>query len=304
MAILDKLLKKRTQRVLLLKNDFVCTMINPATEDKQDVIISAVEAYASDYFLEIAAGERVLLNRISHVNKFGHAPNGAQGVDTDVWDRADSTPTQSIWVAPTQARAHTIASTDEGDTGGGAGARTIRIYGLTGWDSVETSEDIIMNTGSPPVTDKAYVIIHRMKVLTKGPTKANIGTITATAAIDGTITAVILPGQGQTQMAVYGIPSTQIAYMTSYYASIPISETAGDGIKIILRVNPEPHAELLNFLVKHTKGLINTGTSDLIHYFKPYFKISGPAIIKIQAIAESVDTDISAGFDLILVNNA
>lgn len=240
------------------------------------------------------------------VNKFGRAPSGGQTTDTDIWDRADATPTQQVWTAPTQARVHAIASTDDTDGKTGApnsvGARTLRVYGLTGWDAAEVSEDITL-TGTDAVnTTNSYVIIHRMKVLTKGGTNVNVGTITATAATDSTVTAAILPGEGQTQMAIYGIPSTQKAYMTRYYGSAIQAAAACRG-EVVLRVNPEPDAELTKFIVKHTNGWDTTATSYVLHDFAPYFKVDGPAIIKITALSSAADTDFSAGFDLILVDN-
>lgn len=256
-----------------------------------------------DLNLEIAAGTYA---NYSSVNKFGRAPTGLQTTATDVWDRADATPTQQIWVAPTQARVHAIVSTDDTDgktaSPNSVGARTLQVYGLTSWGAAETSE-IITLTGTDAVnTVNSYVIIHRMKVLTKGATTVNAGVITATAATDATVTAAILAGQGQTQMAIYGIPSTQTAYVTGYYSSYN-SAAATKSVTMSLLVNPEPDAELINFLVKHTQGLFGDSTTYLQHSFRPYMKVAGPAIIKMNGLAAAADYDVSAGFDLILVDN-
>jgi len=258
-----------------------------------------------DLMLEIPAGN---VPGQTSVNKFGHADSGIQITSTDVWDRADAAATQQIWTAPTTARIHAIVSTSTSDDGspGGVGARTIEVFGLTGWGAAEVSETITMDGTTTVNTSNSYVIIHRMKVLTKGATDVNVGTITATAATDGTITAQINPGEGHTQMAIYGVPSTQTAYMTCYYASM--AEAGGNpatanAVDLNLFINPTPDVELTNFLIKHTQGVSNSGSSHIRHCFAPYFKIEGPAIIKIQAIADSADTDTSAGFDLILVDN-
>jgi hypothetical protein len=260
-------------------------------------------AQNQDLNLEIAAGTYA---NYSSVNKFGRAPTGVQITVTDVWDRADATPTQQIWIAPTQARVHAIVSTDDTDGKTGSpnsvAARTLRVYGLTSWDAAEVSEDIVL-TGTDAVnTTNSYVIIHRMKVLTHGATKINAGVISATAATDATVTAAIVIGQGQTQMAIYGVPSTQTAYVTNYYGSAIEAAAACRG-SLELFVNESPNVEEINFLVKHTNGWDTTATNYIQHSFNPYFKIAGPAIIKVQAISSAADTDFSAGFDLILVDN-
>lgn len=255
-----------------------------------------------DFALEVTRGR---ISGITALNKFGRAPDGVQTTATDIWDRTDATPTQQIWVAPTTARQHNIVSSSTSDDGDpvGAGARTLRIYGLTSWSSAEVSEDITLNGTSNVATVNGYVIIHRMQVLTKGATNVNVGTITATAVTDGTVTAAIRPGIGQTEMAIYGIPSTQSAYMTNFTATLNATGVTAVLVDIKLLVNPEPSAQLTNFLVKRTVGLQSSGTSRSQHVFEPYLKITGPAIIKLQGVASAADSDCTAGFDLYLVNN-
>ena len=368
---------------------------------------------AGDPALTIAAEA---VGRIGFVNKFGNAPAGLQDVTTDIWDRADATPTQSVWLAPTAARVHAIvsgsasdaaaagiltlganitdgstvtigakvytfeaeltnvdgnvhigadasgtidnfiaainltatagtdyalamtanaittlatieagdvmniymntadgttATTEDDDNAAwgaatialGVGARTIRIYGLKTWDLAETSEDIYLQGVFSQNTANSYVIIHRMKVLTKGATNVNVGAIIATAASDATITAAILAGNGQTQMAIYGVPSIQTAYMTGYYASFNKTGAAGNFATTYLLVNPEPQDEPVNFLVKHIMSIQSNGSSYLNHKFYPYKKIEGPAIIKLNAISSADDIDGSGGFDIILIDN-
>jgi hypothetical protein len=254
----------------------------------------------NDFLLEIARGN---ISGQSAVNKFGRNIEIDSGVTADVWDGGHTADESLLWVAPTQARTHTIASTSASDTDGGVGARRLLLFGLTDWDTTEVSEEIIMNTGSPPVTANSYVIIHRMRVTTKGATNVNVGVITATATSDATVTAKIRAGQGQTQMAVYGIPSTQKAYAGNFYGNVNKAGGAAGLIDISLKVNPEPQNELINFLVKHTFGLQTVGTSALeVNYYTPK-EIPGPAIIKAQALSGTDNMDLSAGFDLVLVDN-
>lgn len=253
---------------------------------------------------------RDAISGASSVNKFGRNIEVDSSVIADVWDGGHtlaSGGTSLIWVAPTQARIHTIESTDAGDTSGGAGARTVLICGLVDWDTAEVSEVVTMDTGSPqPVTSNAYVTINSMQVLTKGSVASNIGEITATAAVDGTITARIRALEGQTQMAIYGIPSIQKLFMGRLYGNINKASGAGADrgyADISLRYNPEPQTEITNFIVKHTFGLSLNGTSALtINYYVPKM-FAGPGLVKVQIASGTDNMDMSAGFDAALIDN-
>lgn len=259
------------------------------------------EGRGSDFSLNVARG---LVSGMTAVNKFGAAPDGIQTTLTDVWGRANSTPTQQIWLAPTTARLHNIVSTSASDDGSpvGVGARTLRVWGLTSWSAVEVSEDITLNGTTDVSTVNSYVIINRMKVLTMGATNVNVGTITATAVTDATVTAVILPGRGQTEQAIYGLPSTQSLYINSIVLSMN-DGTATARVDFELAVNENPNVQTTQFLIKNTVEMVNTGASTFVRPFEPPFKIAGPAIVKIRGIGSAADIDASAGFDGVLVTN-
>ena len=256
---------------------------------------------SDDYALRVARG---LVTGVKSVNKFGKAPSGVQTTATDIWSRANASATQQIWLAPTAARIHAIVSSSASDDGApvGVGARTIRVYGLQTWDLAETSEDITLNGTTSVNTVNSYVIIHRMKVLTSGASSVNGGTISATAATDGTITAVILPGEGQTEMAIYGVPSIQSFYMTRWSASMGKEPTA-QTIQFNLRVNENPNVQTTNYLLKNDINVVSTGSSfsQVLHHNPP--KYSGPCIIKVQGTASTADIDAASAFDGYLVTN-
>lgn len=259
-----------------------------------------------DFNLEVARGN---ISGMSSVNKFGRNIEIDDGVTADIWDgghTVGSGGVSLIWVAPTQARIHNIVSSSASDDGApvGVGARTIRVYGLTSWDTAEVYEDIIMNGTTIVPTTNSYVIIHRMEVLTKGATSSNVGIIKATAQTDNTITAQVRVGQGQTQMAIYGVPSIQTAYIGLLYAyGNRAGGVAAAAVDVNLSVNPEPDVELLNFITKQTFGLQTTGTSGLPFPYLLPKKIDSPAIIKMSVTSGANNIDVSAGFDLILVDN-
>lgn len=264
--------------------------------------LDASVALANSNPLLIARGA---VSGSSGVNKFGRNIEIDSGITADVWDGGHTVAsggTSLLWVAPTAAKKHTIASTNAGDTSGGAGARTVTVNGLPDWNTAEVSETVTMNTATPPLTANSYVIIHRMFVATKGATSTNIGEITATAADDATVTARIRAGQGQTQMVVYGIPSTQTLYMGRLYGNMN-KAGASALCDVSVKYNPEPQTELTNFLTKHTFGLQSTGTSALtINYATPK-KFAGPGILKMQVLSGTNDVDLSGGFDAVLIDN-
>ena len=250
--------------------------------------------------LEIAEGT---IDGHKSVNKFGRSTNVDSGIDTDIWDRANPTNDQDIWLAPTAPRIHTIASTSAQDTTGGTGANKIEIFYLPNWHTKETSEIVTGNLNGGIAMTNAAVIIHRMKVIPQASsTSINAGTITATAAVDGTVTAQIQPGEGQTQMAIYGIPSVQNAFMTLFYGSVLRANAATAFIDMNLLFNPLPTVNTVVFQVKHSLGIQTTGNNPAFHPYDPYNKFSGPGILKIQAAGSADNLDVSAGFDLILVD--
>lgn len=275
--------------------------------EEYDPVFTSDPFPVRDPILSISRG---LLTGIKHVNKFGAAINGLQILPTDIWDRSDSSATQRLWIAPTQTRLHTIQSSSSLDDGtpeaAGAGAQAVRVWGLISWDSSEVSEDVILNGTGSVNTSNSYVIIYRMKIISVGSTyNLNLGNITAVAAVDSTITAQISIAQGQTLMAIYGIPSTKKAYMPNFYFNLHDNANPGTPAEADFRilVNENPDLNETVFLIKHSGGVITSGNSNLEQPFIPYKEIEGPAIIKIQGTSSSADLYASAGFDLILVDN-
>lgn len=254
----------------------------------------------TDDSLLIALG---VYSGISHINKFGRSTNVDTGIQTDIWDRANATDDEDTWVAPTSAVIHNIKSSSASDAGAGVGARTVQVCGLVDFDTKEVSEIITLNGTTDVPTINSYVMIHRMEVQTKGATNVNVGTITATGVGGGNpVTAQINAGEGQTLMAIYGVPSSQIACMTNFYGSVQKVQ-AGRDVIIRLVSNREPQNELLNFTTKHIFTISGGGTADIQHVFGPYKEFEGPCIIKMQATGDAENMDVSAGFDLILVDN-
>lgn len=255
-----------------------------------------------DFFFTVARGE---VTGMSSVNKFGRNIDIDQNASADIWDGGHTGSESLVWVAPTADAIHNFTSSDPADTANGGGARTISVSGLTDWDTAQISETITMAGTSTVASVNSYVIIHRMSVLTSGSTDINVGTITATATAPSstTVTALIRPSQGQTQMAIYGIPSTQTAFVGRFYASA--NKTGGAVVKVdvSLEYNSQPKTVLTTFTVRHTFGLLSGGTTSFtIPYYVPKV-FAGPGILKIMVSSSLNNMDISAGFDIVLADN-
>jgi hypothetical protein len=175
---------------------------------------------------------------------------------------------------------------------------TCRVYGLTDWDTAETSEDVTLDGQSNVATSNSYVIIHRIKGLTFGSGGTNAGIITATAVTDGTVTAAIQAGEGQTLMAIYGVPSTQSLHITHIYTTVlkNVTNVMSDGV---LLVKEDADVATSAFITKERWQFSRDGP-----FSRPYDvakSVSGPAIVKVQVNTNANDTVVTAAFDGYLV---
>ena len=153
-----------------------------------------------------------------------------------------------------------------------------------------------MDGATPVNTANAYVIIYRMRGMTYGPTKANEGLITATAAVDSTITALIHIGNSQTLMAIWAVPAGNHFALTGLYMDlVGVGNISGLG-KLIIQtrmdtgVSGERLARVWNVLPV-SRYAVN---------ISPPIEISGPAIIKLQVQADTANTVCSGSFDGVL----
>lgn len=255
------------------------------------------------YLLNKDPGLEVALGNISgygKVNKFGCALDCDNAVPTDIWDGADGATSTDVWVAPTQARLHDLASTNANDAAAGTGARTCEVYGLQDWDSAETSETVTLNGVSNVATANSYVIIHRIKCLTFGSGETNAGILTATAQTDGTVTAAVQAGKGQTLMAIYGVPSTQTVHLKKGWAKVLRSGPSAN-VSGLLLVKERADQSDCGFVVKEQFSFTNDDPWN--PEWDPPKSFSGPCVVKIQVESDTNNTVVPAGFDAYVVDN-
>ena len=250
-----------------------------------------------DFGLEVSLGNVPGYDRIF---KFGIAADVDTAITTDLWDGADGVISTKVWVAPTAARIHDLVSTDAADASAGTGARTVLVFGLTSWDTKETTEIVTLDGLTNVPTVNSYVIIHRMLVLTFGASETNAGVITATAQTDGTITAAITAGRGQTLMAIHGTPSVQNLCITA--VNLSLSRTTGAGtanVVLSAQVKSNPQNSDSGYVLA---GVIATSQATGAVFEGPRSFLRGPVLVKLAADSDSNNTGVAGSFNAYLVD--
>lgn len=238
----------------------------------------------STFSLNVARGR---ISGMLPVNKFGRNADIDVGTE-DVWAGGGT------WVPPTTARVHNLVSTSANDTSAGTGARTLRVFGLNASYAL-AQEDITLNGLVNVPTSGSYTMIYRMQVLTAGSGGTNVGTITATAQVDGTVTASVAIGKAQTQMAIYQVPAGYTAYLSKWWACEAGNANARLDVDLFARAFGGVYC------VQGTVGLqIGSGTFAVVEYDPPK-SFAAKTIIKLTGTADTNNTECEGGFDLVLV---
>lgn len=230
------------------------------------------------------------------INKFGRALDCDANVATDIWDGADGVTSTDVWVAPTQARKHDIVSTSTDDTAAGSGMRTVRIWGLTDWESPEVSEDVTLDGTSNVETANSYVIIHRMKGLTFGAGENNAGIIKATAQTDSTITAAIQTGECQTEMAIYGVSARHVFKVYEVVARM-LKGTSNVTADLRLLCMENPGDSDAGWVTKEIFPLGSTTPLHRVYPEKSPKTLEGPCIVKLQVNSDTNNAQVVGCFD-------
>jgi len=174
------------------------------------------------------------------------------------------------------------------------------------------SEYIVLNGLTAVQTASSYTRIHRMRVVHAASyTTPNLGTITATAQVDGTVTAEIVNstlhpnGMGQTAMAIYTVPAGHTAFLLDkYWTSNRLTTTAGAMSDVSLRARSSADVSTSPYQEKYHAALSLTGNSSIERAYQAWEKYGEKTDLIMYADRVTDNSSaISAGFDLILVDN-
>lgn len=258
-------------------------------------------ANTSDFFLEIAKG-----NVPGHyiVHKFGRNPDTDQIasataviIGRDIWDLGIAGAT--MWVPPTAARVHQIASSDDEDGGAGTdtGALTLRVFGLDASFAL-TQEDIVLN-GTTDVATSAMTMIYRMEVLTAGTAGRNLGNIDATADVDGTVTARVTINNNQSAMAIYQVPAATTCYEYGNFASLHKAGGAATFADTAIMLKDFGGV----WRLQDAYDLATDGQPHVHHPETLPNAIPAKSYVKMVANPSKDAQDVSAGFDLLCIKD-
>jgi hypothetical protein len=239
-----------------------------------------------NYALDVSKG---LIPGTTLVNKFGRNSNVALGTIEEIWSGS------ATYVWPATALMTSISqTTDQGDLNGA----TVEIQGLDANYNLVVQNATLGTPSTTVVTlGTALIRCFRMKVSADFVSTSDIRVHNAGETQDY---AIISTGENQTTMAIYTVPAGKTAYMTNYWAHhnpATDKDPPSNAIKLWARDNANNYESQL----KHVVGLPTAGGFQ--HSFEPYPIYTEKTDLYITASPVTKDSDVSAGFDLYLVDN-
>lgn len=126
---------------------------------------------------------------------------------------------------PTAARIHAIASASADDDTGGTGAITVEVTGINATYQ-EVREIVTLNGVASVNTTLSYLFINEMQVLTAGSGSVNAGIVSATAAVDGTVTCQIPAGENKSKQAIF-MNSGSLNKRITFFSASTYNATGG-----------------------------------------------------------------------------
>jgi hypothetical protein len=192
-------------------------------------------------------------------------------------------------------------------TSADTGAGVIHIEGLTDsgggvWDVA--TETIVMNGQTDVAITKTFVRLYRGFVLHAGSSSANEGDITV--EVDATTNAgvFITTGDGQTQQAIYTVPSGKTGYFMKGYVGIGSRANPAASASAVFtwraRIN---NGATGVFAIKGQVEVMTTANQFWIYEYGVPVAIPEKSDILIRCDSTSATVGVIGAFDLILVDN-
>lgn len=237
--------------------------------------------------LAISSGQ---IDGVSSISKFGR--NTAVALDTteEIWDGS------AAYSFPATALITSMSQTADQAAMRG---ETINIQGIdASWNLV--SQDALLDatdTTTVVTLTTPLIRVFRAKVNSSVVGDQDIRIHNAGETQDY---AVVTAGNNQTQMAIYTIPNGKTGYVTNYWAHhnpATGQDPTSNAITLWAADNDNGYAKQ----IKHVIGLPSGGGFQ--HTFSPYLTFTQKTDIYLTASPVGKAADVSAGFDIILIDN-
>lgn len=251
----------------------------------RDAINNLVET-GNISMLDISRG---IVPGISHINKFGRNLDVDSAVE-DVWDAGGT------YNFSTTADITHVVSSSASDT------FTFSVQGLdTNWN--EVTQDVTLAGTAAVALTTPLIRVFRMRNTSAtaaiGTVQCGVGTTTGSFSA-ANLRAQISIGQEQTLMAIYTIPAGKTGYVVNYWGNINKGSGAAGAVDFTTFTRSFGGV----FRVGLTTGVTTTATSWFLHKWEPYPELLEKTDVKISGQGSTNNFDVSAGFDIILVDNA
>lgn len=243
-----------------------------------------------DFFLDVSMGRHP---GIQAINKFGRNSAVVSGGTEEVWSGS------ATYVFPATALMTSISQTADQSTMRGG---RVEVQGLdANWDAITQIVKLDATLTTNVVTLGTPLIrCYRMRVLEDVVTDSDIRVHNVGESQDY---AVITAGLNQTQMAIYTVPRGITAFMTNWYAT----SNPGGGAPTTLDMNLWASDRFNLYAKQHKHSMGISGDVDAYgyfqHYFLPYKVFTQQTDIFVTVTTSGAGVDVSAGFDLFLVDN-
>jgi hypothetical protein len=251
------------------------------------------QVISDQFLLAVSAG---LVPGHTIIDKFGHS-NAVGTAIEDIWDFG------GLYSFRDTATQMTISSADADDTIAGNGARTVEIFGLD--SAFNPVNEVVETDGQNGVTTvNSFIRVYRMIVRSAGATGYNegniyLGTGAIVAGVPANKDAVIGfsaggLGENQTLMAIYTIPAGHTGLILNPHFTNPQAKSAECWLKV------RPFGEVFQTKLREMVY------QDTLHIDsnKVITKATEKSDIRMSATTPSSETDMAAGFQVLLIENS
>lgn len=271
----------------------------PITLDSEKVVLGASTEVVgkvnpvTNYLIEVSRGN---ISGHSYVHKFGRndaVPNGSWAF-INLLGSANG-----LLSAATAVRIK--AGGNANDASAGSGAREITVQGITTGGTEQSVTIATAGTSASAATSITFWRVHRAWVSAAGTYGgANTSDITIENSAGGTDLIKIGSSEGQTQYAGYTIPSGKTGYLLSVHVTVDSNKRAN--IRIFTRDNITDTSAPVS--AKRLK-LFWDGLTESFRYSPkgPELSINALSDIWVEAYGDGAASEVSADFELLLVDN-